>query len=149
MKALTIKQPWASLIALGEKKIETRSWRTKYRGPILIHAGKSIEKGMFEFHFIQGVFEKHQIKGDNELPIGSIIAKANLVDCLEMKETERNDVCYIGKVILENGLVLEGEELYFGDYEVGRFAWILENIEPIEPIPAKGQLSLWNFEGTI
>lgn len=44
MKAITIRQPWASLIALGEKKIETRSWQTKYRGPILIHAGKSVDK---------------------------------------------------------------------------------------------------------
>lgn len=146
MKALTIKQPWASLIVLGEKKIETRSWKTSYRGPILIHAGKNIEKGMFEFYFIQDVFKKHQIKGDNELPVGSIIAKANLVGCLKMVKTTINDVCFTEKVELENGEIVTCPELYFGDYEVGRYAWILEDIEPIEPISAKGQLSLWNFD---
>lgn len=41
MKAITIRQPWAGLIAVGEKVYETRSWPTKYRGPIAIHAGKS------------------------------------------------------------------------------------------------------------
>ena len=40
-KAITIRQPWAGLIAVGEKIYETRSWPTKYRGPIAIHAGKS------------------------------------------------------------------------------------------------------------
>ena len=39
MKALTIQQPWASVITMGVKTIETRSWSTKYRGPLAIHAG--------------------------------------------------------------------------------------------------------------
>lgn len=44
MKAITIKQPWATLILLKEKQFETRSWQTKYGGSIAIHAGKSIDK---------------------------------------------------------------------------------------------------------
>ena len=48
MKVLTIKQPWASLIVNGHKKYEFRSWKTKYRGKILIHAGKSLEKDMLK-----------------------------------------------------------------------------------------------------
>jgi hypothetical protein len=48
MKALTLIQPWATLVALGEKQIETRSWDTKYRGPLAIHAGKKIDKSVFD-----------------------------------------------------------------------------------------------------
>ena len=44
MKALTIKQPWATLIMQGDKRFEFRSWQTKYRGDLLIHAGKGIDK---------------------------------------------------------------------------------------------------------
>ena len=45
MKVLTIKQPWATLIMQKDKRFEFRSWRTKYRGDLLIHAGKGIDKG--------------------------------------------------------------------------------------------------------
>ena len=48
MKALTIKEPWATLIIDGYKKYEFRSWKTKYRGKILIHAGMSLEKDMLK-----------------------------------------------------------------------------------------------------
>ena len=44
MKALTIKEPWATLIIEGYKEYEFRSLKTNYRGKILIHAGKSLEK---------------------------------------------------------------------------------------------------------
>ena len=44
MKVLTIKQPWATLIMQGDKRFEFRSWQTKYRGDLLIHAGKGIDK---------------------------------------------------------------------------------------------------------
>ena len=48
MKVLTVKEPWASLIAYGYKEYEFRSWKTNYRGKILIHAGKSLEKDVSE-----------------------------------------------------------------------------------------------------
>lgn len=48
MKVLTIKQPWASLIIEGYKRFEFRSWKTNYRGELLIHAGKSIDKEAYE-----------------------------------------------------------------------------------------------------
>jgi hypothetical protein len=139
MKVLTIIQPWASLIALGEKKIETRSWRPKYRGPILIHAGKSVDKGALKiFSF---VLMHHHV--DN-LPSGAIIAKANIVDCVEigLGTDPINRIAY-----LKNGEKVTGNEFGFGDYSPFRFAWMLDNIEPLkEPIPAKGKLSLWEFD---
>lgn len=58
MKVITLIQPWATLIALGEKQIETRSWSTKYRGEIAIHAGKKIDKSVFIQPYYYEVFKK-------------------------------------------------------------------------------------------
>ena len=66
MKAITIKQPFASLIAAGLKEYEFRTWKTKYRGEILIHAGKGVDKkAMKKFEHL-----------NLEYPSGCIIAKA-------------------------------------------------------------------------
>ncbi|MEY2355573.1 ASCH domain-containing protein [Lysinibacillus capsici] len=68
MKAITIKQPWATLIALGEKRFETRSWQTKYRIPIAIHAGKTMDMEYCEYLPIKRALQKHGI--DNaDLPL--------------------------------------------------------------------------------
>ena len=76
MKVLTIKQPFATLIAEGLKEYEFRTWKTKYRGEFLIHAGKSIdEKAMKKF-------EQYNL----EYPIGCIIAKATLTDCIKIDD---------------------------------------------------------------
>lgn len=139
MKVITLIQPWGSLIALGEKKIETRSWKTDYRGPLLIHAGMKVnicsKKGIFK-----NVLETHGYTKET-LPTGLIIAKCNLVDCLEIVQA---GVCY---GTLSNGMEVSGNEYQFGDYQIGRYAWLLKNIELLkDPIPAKGQLRLWEYE---
>ena len=56
MKIITLRQPWATLVAEGIKKYEFRSWKTNYRGKILIHAGKSLEKDQVK------KFEKYNLK---------------------------------------------------------------------------------------
>ncbi len=56
MKVLTIKQPWATLIMQGDKRFEFRSWQTKYRGDLLIHAGKGIDKTMKNW---KDIFQKN------------------------------------------------------------------------------------------
>ncbi|MEY8000229.1 ASCH domain-containing protein [Clostridium sp. Mt-5] len=138
MKVLTIRQPWASLIALGEKHIETRSWKTNYRGPLLIHAGKNIDKQALKNPIIRESLKSINI---NEMPIGMIIAKCNLVDCAKVKSS-KSDVIYTDVP----RIIVEGKELIFGDYSPGRYAWILDNIEPLrKPVSAKGQLSLWEY----
>lgn len=150
MKVLTLKQPWATLIALGEKKIETRSWKTNYRGPLLIHAGKSIEKDICLQEPFLSVLNKNSIyvgksattfKPLVDLPTGVIIAKCNLVACHKIIEEPGN--C----AITDGHILINGNEYEFGNYEVGRYAWILNNIELLkEPIPAKGKLSLWEYD---
>ena len=84
------------------------------------------------------------------LPVGAAIAVADLVDCQQVVDR------YIGlvhgiittKVRLSDGRVIFGNELAFGDYAIGRYAWQLENVRPIDPVPAKGQQRLWEWEGS-
>lgn len=139
MKVITLIQPWGTLIAIGEKKIETRNWKTDYRGPLLIHAGKKVNicssKGVFKKVLEQQGYTKET------LPTGLIIAKCNLVDCVKIVQA---GVIYGS---LSNGMEVSGNEYQFGDYQVGRYAWLLENIEPIiPPIPAKGKQRLWDYQ---
>ena len=130
MKVLTIKEPFATLIKNKIKYIETRSWKTNYRGELYIHAGLSkIEKE------VKNRKDLSKLYNENELKYGYIICKCNLVDCIYMteefimKEKEKNLNNFIS-----------------GKYKVGRYAWILDSIEPIEPIEAKGQLGIWNYK---
>ena len=85
MKAITIHQPWASLIACGEKQIETRRWPTKYRGPIAIHAGKKpldtntyFDRELYRFADALGLPDIYRFY---QLPYGTVIAIAELVEC--------------------------------------------------------------------
>ena len=130
MKVISIKEPFATLIKNGMKKIETRSWKTNYRGEIFIHAsGKSSAK-----EFLTNDFVIDLIK-DMDMNFGNIICRCNLVDCIYMDEKFLND-------IKQNKV-----EYNLGEYKVGRYAWVMEDITPIYPIKAKGKLNIWNFDG--
>lgn len=127
MKALTIKQPYASLIAEGIKEYEFRTWKTKYRGEFLIHAGKGNNKTFME------KFKKLNL----EYPAGYIIAKATLEDCIEVTDEFRE--------ILKS----KNPEVYshvINDKEWKGYAFKLSNVKKIDNIPAKGKLSFWNIE---
>ncbi|MGE7024154.1 ASCH domain-containing protein [Solibacillus cecembensis] len=143
MKAITIKQPWATLIALGEKKFETRSWQTKHRGPLAIHAGQSVDKGACEDIEIKLALKKHGITSYKELPTGSVVATAVIVECHKVIK----DWCEFGVAETDKGSKIEGDEYWFGYYDEDCFAWELADVQALgEPVPAKGQLSLWNWE---
>lgn len=147
MKAITIKQPWATLIALGEKKFETRSWQTKYRGQLAIHAGKTIDMEAYEWSEIRTALLKHGIQSHEDLPTGVVLATANLIECHKIK-TNYFPMYDEEKASTESGLLIEGDEYWFGDYDEGRYAWELTNLQVLsEPVPAKGQLSLWEWDG--
>lgn len=126
MKVLTIKQPWATLIMQGNKRYEFRSWQTKYRGELLIHAGKGIDKEAMKR------LAKYIPK---DMPTGKILGKVKLVDCI------RCDDDFKEKCLKEN------KEVYAKSTFVEKFAWKLENVEVFdEPIEAKGKLSLWEYD---
>lgn len=127
MKVITIKQPFASLIAAGIKCYEFRTWKTKYRGEILIHAGKGINKKAME------KFKCYNL----DYPSGAIIAKVNLTDCVFIDDEMRD--------------VLKGEnELVYSsvinDKEWVGYGFKMENPERIDPIVVNGKLSLWDYD---
>ena len=124
MKALTIKQPWATLITKGIKKYEFRSWKTSYRGTILIHAGKGIDKS--------SVIRLKEYLPEI-LPLGDIIGKADIVDCIKVTKE------------FKDKLLAENSEIYRGS-EIDSYAWKLNNLVVFDKnIPAKGKLSLWEY----
>jgi hypothetical protein len=126
MKVLTVKQPWATLIANGNKRVEFRSWKTNYRGSLLIHAGKRRdEKGIKRLQkYLPAVISK-----------GEIIAQVTLKDCILIDEE------------LNSKLKEENIDIY-GTNNIGYYAWILEGVTKLDkPIQINGKLSLWDYEG--
>ena len=124
MKALTIKEPWASLIIEEYKKYEFRSWKTKYRGKILIHAGGSVEKDIINR------FSDYDIN----INPGYIIGHATIVDCILVDEEFNKKLRNIDPVV------------YGRSNHTETYAWNLENVVKYEnPIPCKGKLGLWNY----
>lgn len=146
MKALSLTQPWASLVALGAKRIETRSWSTDYRGPLAIHASKGMPRQAREFAYKdpagQVLNDAGIMLGENcrELPKGAIVAVARLVAVHSTNADDWMD---------EDGLLAPHEEA-FGDYSEMRFAWVLADVQALrEPIPCKGALGLWTPDPSV
>ena len=138
MKTLSLLQPWASLVASGAKRIETRSWATNYRGPLLIHASKS--RAELEFDSSCDLLRHAQLQ-ISDLPFGAIIAKCRLINCVP---TQGFDA---GRIDISNADFEQSPEYEMGNFEPGRWAWILSDVERFtEPIPARGSLGLWEFE---
>jgi hypothetical protein len=124
-RVLSIQQPWASLIVGGHKAMETRSWATKYRGPLLIHASKKPHRGPLGFSITMTI---ENLIGAGDLPLGAIIGQVNLVDVITTEAVKK----------------ISMQEYELGDYSMGRYAWVLEDPVAFKtPIPAKGQLGIW------
>lgn len=81
MKALSIQQPWAWLIVNGYKRIENRSWRTSFRGPVLIHAGKTVDKEGIQYVTRECGFTLPQ------LDRGGIVGKGIITDCVSQSDS--------------------------------------------------------------
>ena len=109
MKVLTLKQPWATLVAEGIKKYEFRSWKIKYRGKVLIHAGIGIDKDEMK------KFENM----DLEFPSKRILAEVEIEDCLELDDDLNQ------KIINENNIA------YGSKYRTG-YAWKLKNVKKLD-----------------
>jgi hypothetical protein len=130
MKAISLWQPWASLMAMGLKKIETRSWPTKYRGPLLIHAAKrkptidEIEHIDFWLHYYHK--ETDFLGG---LEFGKILCQVDLIGCV------RSEIYPV-----------EGLELELGNYGHNRYLWITANLKTLkESIAYRGRQGLFEI----
>ncbi|WP_158408787.1 ASCH domain-containing protein [Fibrella aestuarina] len=147
MKAISLWQPWASLCVHGLKAYETRGWNTFYRGPLLIHATKTLNSAAREVLTIKDFQLAMNQMGynANTLPLGAIVGKVDLVRTLPVEEwrtEKRRDKVNHTKWV---------REMLFGDYaeDEGRFAWELAN--PVwlpQPIPASGAQLIWKFDMT-
>lgn len=141
MKAITVWQPWAGALAAGIKENETRSWPTKYRGPIAIHAAaKPIQHTWTDLYSTEAAREvisrrlglPEIFDGPQTFPMGCILATAELVDCI--------------KITPEFIATLTPDELALGDYTLGRYAWKMANVERLpDPVQASGKQGLWNW----
>lgn len=163
MKALTLTQPWATLVAVGAKRIETRSWVTSYTGPLAIHAAKGFPKDAqdlvlhdWEFYSALQPDLAAEFKANGErlvprqaghsavrgLPRGAVVATCFLVDCLStVYQAPRGFSVFERYPNLDT--VTERE---FGDYSPGRYAWVVDGVKPLaHPIPARGALGLWEW----
>lgn len=130
MKALTLTQPWASLVAIGAKGWETRSWGTSYRGPLAIHAGGSFPAWARDFH--EEMAEVYEQIAGRPLPRGAIVATCRLVEVV--------------RIPLTHPFAPSECEDRLGDWSPGRFAWRLEDVVPRDPpVLAKGALGLWEW----
>ena len=183
MKALTVRQPWASLIAAGVKTIETRSWSTKYRGPLAIHAGKHepavsayqhlpLDQSML---WLQGCTRAGISSADTrrfasgysgswwpdakKMPLGAVVATCTLADVVPIVDAPNLAGHPRVRISGRSGPahVLRPpdgpasnvtDQLPFGDFAPGRYAFLLTDIAPCDPVPAKGRQGLWDWDGT-
>lgn len=188
MKAITLHQPYASLIAHGYKCIETRTWPTHYRGSLAIHAAKRWAPGWLRWIDPDSpdgwrLETLDNIGGDahedangggwyrpwgSSLPLGFVVATARLVDCVPIIGPDDREPA--GEHVFDRGdsLWLVGPEnreeigpgvtqdlrdavpiddqLPFGDFTPGRWAWLLADIQRLNPpVPAKGRQGLWEW----
>lgn len=162
---ITLTQPWATLVAIGAKKIETRSWATKYRGPLLIHAAKGlasvIEREVERvFELQSGAFyvalSSAGYTEASQLPRGAIVARCELTDVHQIPSAPMHFPRGVpaDHPLASYPVVLpplrDTPERAFGGYTPGRYAWLLSDVQALpEPIPAKGQLGLWTWRGTL
>jgi len=128
MLAITLHEPWATLIARGDKAIETRGWTTRYRGPLAIHASKSDKYvDMWPDLWFDADRNAPVPPPPSYWPHGEVIA---IVDLVGVQPTE--------------SLKPSAKEKAFGDFSPGRFGWLLQNVRPVVPgVMCRGMRMLW------
>ena len=125
MKGRSMTEPWATLVAVGAKRFETRSFPVSYRGPLAIQAAKRFPPECRELVHTEPF---RSVLGAPIWHLGRILAVVDLVDCVRITSSNAPD----------------GDEYAFGDYTPGRFMWRLDNVRRLPaPIPCKGALGLW------
>lgn len=174
MKAISIWQPWATLVAIGRKRVETRAWSTSYRGPIAIHAARRWDSKLScmcrtykpirdalctDLEIARRIEAPEELaRGvDPFLPLGCIVATARLVACLPTPRVI-TDPCATITLADPRRLpeadpmayALTPEEQALGNYEPNRWAWVLEGIAALRtPIPYRGAQGLFKIPDDI
>lgn len=136
MKAISLHQPYANVVALGLKRYETRSWGTSYRGPLAICSAKKWTAEVRDrVHYLGSYFglDHFSFAEFIDPPLGAVVALVDLVACVEMTP----------ELIEEVG----ERERKVGDWKARRFAWQLDSVRRLEsPLPIRGRQGLWNLD---
>jgi activating signal cointegrator 1 len=153
MRAISLHQPWATAIALGAKRVETRHWPTAYRGPLLIHAAKRCNKTELREYgasgnWVDALAPAGVTRGGaplwDLLPLGQVVAICNLVDC---RPTESFTDAELVTLRRHHDFVQHcgWYEEMMGNFAPGRFGWVLADIHALEqPVPFKGGQSFFD-----
>lgn len=135
IRAISLWQPWATLMAIGAKTNETRSWSTNHRGPLAIQAAKRWTKPQREFcrhPRLRKALERAQIFAPDLLPRGAILCVVDLVDVVSTNECN---------------LQITADELCFGEYDEDRYIWRTENLRRLaKPLPWRGAQGLFEVQ---
>ena len=135
MKAIILYQPWASLIAMGEKRIETRSWKrdSLLGSAIAIHAGLRFapeHRALCRTDPFRAALVRHGLD-EASLPLGAVVAIARIANF---------------RPTLEIVTGMDADERAFGDYGPGRWGWALVEVGPVTPpIRARGWQGVWEW----
>jgi hypothetical protein len=129
MKALTICQPYAELIARGDKPIENRTWPTSYRGPLAIHAGKS--RAWLGDEDEEAALYAVDVR---RIAFGAVVAVADLVACLPAQYPADT-----------YNWPASWRHLSDHEHANGPWCWVLENVRRIDPVFVRGAQGLWEL----
>ena len=137
MKALSVKNPFAGLIASGNKIYEVRSWKTNYRGDILICSTQKPENELWKYYIDFGFgYDTNKVAFESEkVPDGCAVAVAKLVDIIEFDTEEMSRFAFVQRKALVE---------YFGDKPY--YLWELKDVVKIDPFPVKGKLGLFDVD---
>lgn len=150
MKAISLWQPWATAVALGSKRVETRHWSTRYRGLLAIHAAKRCVKSEllayecwpFWRGALAGGLGWH--RSFKDLPFGAIVATCRLTVCMPFEKFSAPWLDAIRHSFPAKA-GYSWTERDMGNFGPGRFGWVLEDIQPTRwPIPFRGAQGFFN-----
>lgn len=155
MKAVSLWQPWATAIALGSKRVETRDWSTSYRGLLAIHAAKRLHQGELIYYascwnWCGALAKLGKRMGDGKslrdlLPFGAIVATCVLRDCRPTESFTVGELETPRRPEGEASDMLDWTERLMGNFAPGRFGWVLEEVQPTRwPIPFTGRQGLFD-----
>lgn len=131
IQCISLWNPWAALLALNAKRVETRSWSPGFRlrrgQQLAIHAAKKWNRELAALCVTEPFLTAlRPIDGINGLQFGGFVALAEFIEAIPTTDAQPNE-----------------QERAFGDYRPGRFAWLLGNVRAIPFVPARGYQALW------
>jgi len=134
MRVLSVAQPWAMLLVLGAKRLETRAWQTSHRGPLAIHAARNLSaaaRALCRQEPFRSLLRAGGVADWSDLPLGAVVGAVELTDCVRVEDLPPP----------------EEPEASLGDFGPGRWVWRLRR--PLRlpvPLPARGRLGLFDLD---